>query len=79
MYFGIDSSFIHKYVLFYSLLKYSRLESTVIYMALGKERHPNDFVADFDWDPATERTQTLGKLRNFINAIREKLSELEGD
>ena len=66
-------------LLFHTLVKYSRLESTVIYMALGKERHPNDFVADFDWDPATERTQTLGKLRNFINAIREKLSELEGD
>ena len=66
-------------LLFHTLVKYSRLESTVIYMALDKERHPNDFVADFDWDPATERTQTLGKLRNFINAIREKLSELEGD
>ena len=66
-------------LLFHTLVKYSRLESTVIYLALGKERHPNDFVADFDWDPATERTQTLGKLRNFINAIREKLSELDGD
>ena len=66
-------------LLFHTLVKYSRLESTVIYLALGKERHPNDFVADFDWDPATERTQTLGKLRNFINAIREKLAELEED
>lgn len=66
-------------LLFHTLAKYSRLESTVIYMALGKERHRNDFVADFDWDPATERTQTLGKLRNFIDAIREKLEELEKD
>ncbi len=66
-------------LLFHTLAKYSRLESTVIYMALGKERHRNDFVADFDWDPATERTQTLGKLRNFIDAIREKLEELEQD
>ncbi|OUU23564.1 MAG: hypothetical protein CBC13_05220 [Planctomycetia bacterium TMED53] len=64
-------------LLFHTLVKYSRLESTVIYLALGKERHRNDFVADFDWDPATERTQTLGKLRNFINAIREKLAELD--
>ncbi len=64
-------------LLFHTLLKYSRLESTVIYMALGKERHQNDFVADFDWDPMTERSQTLKKLRNFIDAIREKLAHLD--
>lgn len=60
-------------LMFHMLNKYSRLESTLIYSSLGRDRHINDFVADFDWDPVTERTQTLGKLRNFIDSIDEKI------
>ena len=60
-------------LLFGVLVKYSRLESTVVYETLGKPRHINDFVANFDWPPVTERKQTLSRLRNFIEAIRESI------
>ncbi|MEE2856481.1 MAG: hypothetical protein VX949_03715 [Planctomycetota bacterium] len=60
-------------LLFGSLRKYSRLESTILYEALGKPRHLNDFVANFDWGPATERKQTLPKLRNYIESIRASI------
>ena len=60
-------------LLFGSLNKYSRLESTVIYEALGKPRHLSDFVANFDWGPATERKQTLSKMRNYIDSIRTSI------
>ena len=60
-------------LLFQTLNKYSRLESTVIYEQLGKPRHVHDFVADFDWDPVTERTQTLSKIRNFIASIQQAI------
>ncbi len=61
-------------LLFQTLSKYARLESTVVYKQLGKPRHVHDFVADFDWDPATERTQTLSKIRNFVTAISERVT-----
>ncbi|MBT5737009.1 MAG: hypothetical protein HN891_07120 [Planctomycetes bacterium] len=60
-------------LLFNVLVKYSRLESTVLYEALGKPRHIHDFVANFDWEPVTERKQTLSRLRNFIEAIRQSI------
>ena len=62
-------------LLFHTLSKYSRLESTIIYEQLGKPRHVHDFVADFDWEPVTERSQTLKKIRNFIASIREMIPE----
>lgn len=52
------------------VLKYSRLESTVVYASLGLERDARDFVQNFDFDPATEREQTLMRLRNFSDAVR---------
>ena len=60
-------------LLFGSLNKYSRLESTVLYETLGKPRHLNDFVANFDWEPATERKQTLSKLRNYVDSVRTSI------
>jgi hypothetical protein len=60
-------------LLFGSLNKYSRLESTVLYETLGKPRHLNDFVANFDWGPATERKQTLSKLRNYVDSVRTSI------
>ncbi|MGE4633577.1 MAG: hypothetical protein AAEJ47_11125 [Planctomycetota bacterium] len=62
-------------LLFQTLNKYSRLESTIVYEQLGKPRHIDDFVADFDWEPTTERTQTLKKIRNFVASIRETIIE----
>ena len=51
--------------------KFSRLESTVTYEALGLPRHPNDFVANFDFEPETERELTLQRIRNYCGAIRQ--------
>ena len=61
-------------LLFATLYKYARLESTVAYEALGLKRHENDFVANFDWGPETERKQVLERLRNYIDAIEEAVN-----
>lgn len=60
-------------LLFATLYKYARLESTVTYEALGLNRHENDFVANFDWGPETERKQVLDRIRNYISAIEESV------
>ncbi len=60
-------------LLFQTLQKYSRLESTIVYEELGKPRHKHDFVANVDWGPATERKQMLTRIRNYISSIREEL------
>ncbi len=51
--------------------KYSKLESTIVYGALGLHRHQNDFVPNYDFGPETERTLTLQRIQNFADAVRQ--------
>ncbi|MFQ5654438.1 MAG: hypothetical protein ACE5GW_06880 [Planctomycetota bacterium] len=62
----------HLPLLFATLEKYARLESTLVYVALGKPRDKNDFT-DFEWGPETERRQTMKRLQNFIDSIEDGL------
>lgn len=53
-----------------AVLKYAKLESTVVYEALGRKRHANDFVPSHDFDPAMERDVTLERMGNYADSVR---------
>ncbi|MFN0057061.1 MAG: hypothetical protein ACKVX7_01265 [Planctomycetota bacterium] len=57
-------------LLFQHLNKLSHLESRLIYEELGQQPHRHDFV-DGDWDLTTERRETLRRVDDCYQSIRE--------
>ena len=53
------------------LLKYSKLESTLVYRHRGWKPSVSNHVQNFDFGPEVEKQQTLLRLRNYSDAVRD--------
>ena len=57
------------------VIRHSRLESQIIYEHLSWPGSSNDYVSDLAFGIHAEKTQSLTRLRNYVDAVREYLDD----
>ena len=63
----------HLVVLAQQIVKHAKLESRLVYDALGLGAHPGNYVADYDFPPEVEKRHTIQKIRGVADSIRAYL------